>query len=298
MTPFFPSFGVLLIGIRPKTLSMSLMPILVATSFAFQQDVLPCFETLLAIIFASLSIQIATNLHNDAQDYLNGTDKHTRIGPQRITQSQLANPTQTKNAAFGFFFIAILCGLYLIWLGGLMIAVIGLACLMAAYGYSAGPLPISRGPLGELFVLNFFGIIAVSTTYYLLSGTWSLSSIILGICVGSPASAVLLVNNTRDTENDRMAGRKTLSILIGETASKWLYSFLMILPFLIIPLFNNGLFSSWLIFIALPFVFKAVMLFFTTTEQQDLNKGLSISAACQVLICCALSIGLILDKKL
>jgi len=296
MAATFPALNVLLIGIRPKTLTMSLMPILVATSFAFQQDGLIHIEALLAIILASISIQIATNLHNDAQDYLNGTDQHSRIGPQRITQSQLASPSQTKNAAYAFFLMATICGLYLVWLGGFIIIIIGLSCLFAGYGYSAGPYPISRSPLGEVFVLLFFGIVAVCTTYYLLSGTWLLSSIILGVCVGSPACAVLLVNNTRDLENDRIAGRKTLSILIGEKASKGLYSLLMVLPLVIIPFYGEGPFSSWLVFLAIPLVIKAIIFIFSATKKEQLNKSLALSAACQVIICIALSIGMIIDK--
>lgn len=296
MTTVFPSFNVLLIGIRPKTLTMSLMPILVATSFAFQQDVLIHVEALLAIILASISIQIATNLHNDAQDYLNGTDQHSRIGPIRITQSQLASPSQTKNAAYAFFLIAIICGLYLVWLGGVIICLIGLACLLAGYGYSAGPYPISRSPLGEVFVLLFFGIIAVCVTFYLLSGIWFLSSIILGVCVGSPACAVLLVNNTRDLQNDYLAGRKTLSILIGEKTSKGLYSLLMVLPLLIIPFYGQGPFTSWLIFLALPLVIRAIVFIYSATKKEHLNKCLIMSAACQVIMCIALSIGMLMDK--
>lgn len=298
MTTIFPSLRVLLIGIRPKTLSMSLMPILVASSLAYQQDLLLTIWPLIIIILAAVSIQIATNLHNDAQDYLNGTDCLTRIGPKRITQSRLSSPTQTKNAAYAFFIIAIVCGFFLIYQGGWPIFIIGLTCLCAGYGYSAGPFPISRGPFGEVFVLVFFGIVALSTTFYLLAGHWSPLSMILGICVGSPACAVLLVNNTRDLKSDQVAGRKTLSILIGETASKYLYSLLMLLPLAIIPFYMEGPFSSWLVFVALPFVVRAIMFFFHVKEKVQLNKGLAMSAACQTIICLALSLGLILDKLL
>jgi 1,4-dihydroxy-2-naphthoate polyprenyltransferase len=296
MTRPFPSLKTLIIGIRPKTLTMSLMPILVATSFAFQQDVLLYMEALFAIILGSLSIQIATNLHNDAQDYLNKTDIDSRIGPQRITQSKLATPTQTKNAAYGFFILASLCGLYLIWLGGFIIAVVGLACLLAGYGYSAGPFPISRSPFGEVFVLLFFGVISVATTFYLLSGFWSLDCVILGLCVGTPASAVLLLNNTRDLDNDRLGGRKTLSIVVGEGASKWIYMILMVFPYFIIPIIGNGVYSSWFVFTTVPLLIKTILFFFKTTDKVLLNKGLAMTSACQALMCIALSVGFMLDK--
>jgi len=191
-----PPFSVLWLGIRPKTLTMSLMPILVAYALALVFGKIIHPETVWVIVIAALCIQIATNLHNDAQDYLNGTDDQGRIGPKRITQSGLSSPQQTKNAAYLFFLVAGLCGLYLVWVGGVIVCVIGLASMLAGLGYSSGPYPISRSPLGEIFVLGFFGIVAVTTSYFLLTGEWSQRSLIAGVCVGLPACAVLLVNIT------------------------------------------------------------------------------------------------------
>lgn len=274
---------------------MSLMPILVASAFAFQQNSLLHMEALFAIITASLSIQIATNLHNDAQDFLNGTDRHSRIGPQRITQSLLSTPAQTKNAAYAFFVVALFCGLYLVWLGGGSILAIGLVSVLAGYGYSAGPFPISRTPFGEFFVLVFFGVISLSTTFYLLTGQWSVQTFIFGMAVGSPACAVLLVNNYRDLEDDLQAGRKTLAIIIGATASKWFYSCLMLLPFFILALSLNDNSFIWLPFLALPFVAKAIFFLFKTADKIQLNKALGMTAACQIILCINLSLCFILD---
>jgi len=290
-----PSASALWLGIRPKTLTMSLMPILVAYSLAsvFGNIINP--EALAIITVAALSIQIATNLHNDAADYLNGTDDTNRIGPTRITQSGLSSPEQTRKASYVFFGIAFLCGLYLVWIGGWPIALIGATSLIAGLGYSAGPYPISRSPFGELFVLVFFGFIAVSGTYFLLTGEWSEKSLLAGLCIGSHACAVLLINNYRDLENDKVAGRKTLAILIGPNFSKILYAILMLLPFFIIPRLGIPYFSIFLplfpVFIAMWAIYKVLII----TDKTELNKCLALSAGCQTLMCVLYSFGLLLD---
>ena len=164
-------------------------------------------------------IQAGTNLHNDAVDTLNGTDQPDRVGPVRVTQRGWVTPGTMLNAARTTFALAALIGSWLIVLGGWPIAVIGMASIAAAWGYSSGPWPISRGPLGELFVLLFFGVIAVGTIAWLHSGALSPAALLTGLLVGMPATMVLLINNARDIEGDARAGRRTLAILIGRTAS-------------------------------------------------------------------------------
>ncbi len=291
----FPRLSVLWQGIRPKTLTMSLMPVLVAYAQASIFSVIVNPQALLVITLAALSIQIATNLHNDAADYLNGTDGEDRIGPQRITQSGQAEPQQTRNAAYLFFAIAFCCGLYLVWLGGWPIAVIGATSLVAGLAYSAGPYPISRSPLGEIFVLIFFGFFAVGGTFYLLTGTLITKTLIGGLCVGLLACAVLLINNYRDLENDKLAGRKTLAILIGDNGCKLLYTALMLAPFFILPRLGISYFSIFLPLFSIFIAFRAIYLVLVITERKDLNRVLALSAACQTVMCLLYAIGLILD---
>jgi 1,4-dihydroxy-2-naphthoate octaprenyltransferase len=231
-----PTLKALFIGIRPKTLTMALMPILLAASLCWHDTASLDVWVLVVIVLSTLSIQIGTNLHNDAQDHLNGTDSQARIGPTRITQAGLASAVQTKNAAHLFFLIVLLSGIYLVVVGGLPILLIGIASLMAGYAYSCGTFPISRGPFGELCVLVFFGMIAVAASYYLLTGQWSNLAWILGFVIGLPACAILLINNYRDLETDQLSGRKTLAILLGNT---WITPFLTLLllaPYVILLL--------------------------------------------------------------
>jgi len=284
---FLPKLSVLWIGIRPKTLSMSLMPVLAAFCFAYSQQHNINFNILLAIALGAVAIQIATNLFNDAQDFVNGTDTTQRIGPQRITQAGLASVSQTRMAAFAFIGLAALCGSFLVWQGGWLIGFLGALALACAYGYSHGPWPISRGPFGELFVLAFFGIMAFNVSYFLLSEQWPVHGLAYGIAIGAPACAILLLNNYRDLENDHIAGRKTLAILLGPTYSKVTFCLLMACPYILLFFIAP---HGWFL-LGLPLSVLATLKFLKATDKSTLNANLGICAASQILLCLGLSIG-------
>jgi 1,4-dihydroxy-2-naphthoate octaprenyltransferase len=284
-----PSLNVLWIGIRPKTLSMSLTPILVAFSLARHNDDVMNYLVLLTIALGAISIQIATNLFNDAQDFINGTDTAQRIGPQRITQAGLATPTQTRHAAFLFLGIAAICGLYLIWIGGTLVALCGSLALLCAYGYSHGPFPISRGPFGELFVMVFFGLIAFNLSYFLLAQNWGENGWIYGLAIGAPACAILLLNNYRDLEHDRLAGRKTLAILLGGSGARALFTLLMLCPYVLLAPDSQ---EHWYL-AGIPVAILAIVKMYKTKDKSTLNANLGISAGSQILLCLGLSLELV-----
>ncbi|MDT8448589.1 MAG: 1,4-dihydroxy-2-naphthoate octaprenyltransferase [Wenzhouxiangellaceae bacterium] len=173
----------------------------------------------LAAGLSAAAIQIGTNLHNDAVDAINGTDRADRVGPVRVTQRGWVEPRRMLGVARAAFALAALFGVYLVILGGWPIVAIGLVSIAAAWGYSSGPWPISRGPFGELFVLVFFGLVAVATVAWLHTGSVTSPAILVGAVVGLPATLVLLINNARDIEGDVRAGRKTLAILLGRRGS-------------------------------------------------------------------------------
>ena len=155
------------------------------------------------IILSSVSIQIATNLWNDAADASSGLDQASeRLGPPRATSLGLLKAWHVRLAAFLFLLLAALCGLYLVYVGGWPILLIGIVGIICAFGYSSGPYPISGSPYGEVFVIIFFGIMAVMGSAYLLTGTWSEVSFWAGFYIGLPAAAVLVVNNYRDRVGD------------------------------------------------------------------------------------------------
>ncbi|MDV7340601.1 1,4-dihydroxy-2-naphthoate octaprenyltransferase [Terasakiella sp. A23] len=288
-----PKASVLWLGIRPKTLTMSLMPVLVAFALALSEQLSINYLALATIILSACAIQIATNLHNDAQDFINKTDTSARIGPLRITQAGLATAEETKNAAHLFIAIAALCGAYLVFVGGISIMMIGIVSLLAAYGYSSGPYPISRSPFGEVFVLVFFGLIAVSVSYYLITGIWSQGTLTYGLIVGSPACAVLLLNNYRDLENDTTAGRKTLAIMIGSTGARWLYVLLILLPYPVLVSITPVSELMILPFAGMIIAIIAIKKILSVVEKTELNKCLVITAASQTVMSIGLSAYLV-----
>lgn len=224
-------------AIRPRTLGLSVSPVMAGLAAAVAQpEPIRHPWVALVIVIGVLAIQAGTNLFNDAADFLNGTDQKTRLGPPRVTERGWATPHQVLWAGRLAFLVSVLAGLVLVLAGGWPIAALGAASLVAGYGYSRGPWPLSRTPLGEGLVVAFFGIGAVAGTVFLLTGTVSMAVVGLGAIVGLPAAAVLLVNNIRDHEDDRRAGRLTLAILLGPVRARRLYAVLVLAPFASLPL--------------------------------------------------------------
>lgn len=215
-------------AIRPHTLPLSLSPVAAGAVVGWLEGGVLRPDIVASAALSAAAIQIGTNLHNDAVDTLNGTDRPDRVGPTRVTQKGWMTPGQVLTAAWGAFALAALAGLYLVALGGWPILAIGIVSIAAAWGYSSGPWPISRGPFGEFFVLVFFGLVAVGGIAWLHTGTLSPAGLLVGLVVGLPASMVLLINNARDIESDRRAGRHTLAIALGQRGSARLVAVFMV----------------------------------------------------------------------
>ena len=199
---------------RPRTLPAAVGPVVIGAAMAYDDA---CFDVpVLAMTFlAALLIQIGTNLANDYYDFVKGADKVDRVGPVRATQAGLVTPAQMKAAFLLTFAAAALTGLYLVARGGLPIFIIGAASLACAVLYTAGPFPLAYVGLGEVFVLPFFGPIAVGGTYYLQCGQIKPDVLIAGLAPGLLSVAILAVNNFRDIDADRAAGKKTLAVRFG-----------------------------------------------------------------------------------
>ncbi len=238
---------------RPRTLTLATSPVIAGTALAWAEGAMHQWSVVLAVLLAALLIQIGTNLHNDAADHESGNDLADRLGPLRVTAAGWATALQVRKASFFAFSLAFLLGIYLVAQGGWPILLIGLASLTAGVAYSGGPRPISHTPFGELFVWVFFGILAVSGSYWLQAGALTPATWIVGAAVGLPASAVLLVNNLRDVVADTRAGRRTLAATLGDTGARQAYRVLMLLPFASLPwLAQQGLNGVWLALITLP----------------------------------------------
>lgn len=220
---------------RPKTLIASISPVLIGTTLAITQG---CFHftTFMMTLATALAIQITTNLANDYFDFVKGADTAERKGFLRMTQSGLVAPASMKRAVIIALITTFLCGCTLIFQGGLAIALLLSLSLALSIMYTGGPFPLAYLGLGELFVLLFFGPIAAMGTYYLQTHALSLDALIAGISPGALSTAILVVNNVRDIDEDRQAHKRTLSVRFGKTFGKVQY-LVVILSAFIPPLF-------------------------------------------------------------
>ena len=217
------SFGVWVQGARPRTLARSVTPVAVGLAYAIAAYGSVAPAPILAALASAVSIQIATNLANDSADGGKGADGPDRLGPMRLVGAGLMSAPQVRRGAIVASIAAALFGLVAVVHGGWPILAIGIASLLAAWGYSYGPAPISASPLGEVFVIAFFGVAATTGIVWLGVHRIDATAILLGIAIGLPAAAVLTVNNHRDRVQDRISGRRTLAILLGPTATPYLY---------------------------------------------------------------------------
>lgn len=218
-------------AIRPKTLGLSVVPVLVGTSLAVgQQHALAWMPFALALVCALL-IQIATNLHNDARDGQRGTDGPGRLGPPRVTASGWASADQVLLGSRLCLGAALLLGTVLVNAGGWPILVAGIASLLGAWSYSGGARPASDGPWGEGLVILFFGWVAVCGSHWLQAHETSAAAWLAGAATGTPAAAVLLINNLRDLDSDFRNGRRTLAWRLGLTHARRVHALLLMAPY-------------------------------------------------------------------
>ncbi|MEE4330785.1 MAG: 1,4-dihydroxy-2-naphthoate octaprenyltransferase [Wenzhouxiangella sp.] len=278
-----------LLGMRPRTLTMAAVPVVTGAVLAWSEGFRVDAVTFILTLAAAVLIQIGTNLFNDASDGLRGADGPERIGPLRLTGAGLATAEQVRSAAVVCFVLALLAGVYLVWAGGLVILLIGLASLVSGYAYSSGPRPLSHGPWSEIWVIVFFGLVAVAGSYYLQALVLPDTAVLLtGLAIGAPAAAVLLVNNVRDRASDRRVGRRTLAVMVGPATARWLYAAWMVLPFALLGL-AWGWGSLGLVWLALPLFVGLALRFARLPVGPAMNEQLGHTALAQlalsVLLC-------------
>ena len=243
-----------LMATRPHTLPVSIGPVLVGTAVAFVEGRFRLGPSLAAAAGALL-LQIGSNLANDVFDFEKGADTAERIGPPRAAQLGLLSPLELKRGMFVAFALATLVGVYLSLIAGPAIVVIGLVSIAAAIAYTGGPWPLGYHGLGDVAVFVFFGLVAVVGTTWVQTGALPMLAWIAAIPVGGLATAILVVNNLRDIETDRVAGKRTLAVVLGRSGARaewavlvasaylltWLPGFLLgawpwvLLPWLTVP---------------------------------------------------------------
>lgn len=240
-----------LLATRPKTWFASISPVLLGTAMAMKDGFFNPWLFIFTFLTA-LGVQIGTNLANDYFDCIRGADTDKRLGPTRVTQAGLVTKTTMRRAIVISFCITALCGCYLILHGGfVMAALIGIAILLGI-AYTAGPFPIGYLGLSEFFIVFFFGSLAVAGTYFLQTGQWSPDAWLIGLGPGLLSCAILVVNNLRDVEQDRAAGKKTLVVRLGKRFGKCEYLFFVLGAMAIPLLFTNSHPLALLCWLSLP----------------------------------------------
>jgi 1,4-dihydroxy-2-naphthoate octaprenyltransferase len=262
---------------RPRTLPAAIAPVLVGTALAVVDDE---FKPLAfaAALLGSIFIQIGTNLSNDYSDARRGADTEDRLGPVRVTAGGLMPPRRVLVGTYVAFGIAVLAGIYLAAVTGPELLVVGAASIAAGVLYTGGPRPYGYEGLGELFVFLFFGVVAVVGSYYVQAEELPWEAFALSAPVGLLASAILVVNNVRDADTDRRAGKRTLAVRLGRARARRLFGAMIVVSYLTvvaIPL-AGGL--SW--WVALPLLTLPLVppLGRTVTRRSDgpsLNRALA-----------------------
>jgi 1,4-dihydroxy-2-naphthoate polyprenyltransferase len=219
-------------GARPRTLPAALAPVLVGTGAAVALDGFDLVAALLALLVA-LALQVAVNYANDYSDGTRGTDAE-RVGPMRLVGSGAAAPQQVLTAAGLAFAVAAVAGLGLAARSSWWLVAVGAVCIAAAWTYTGGPLPYGYRALGEVFVFVFFGLVAVVGTTYVQTETVEGLAFAVAVPIGLLIVAILVVNNLRDIEGDAVAGKRTLAVLLGDRATRFLFVDLFVVAFVVI----------------------------------------------------------------
>lgn len=284
-----------IIASRPRTLHAAFVPIIVGSAVAFSEGKLNILFSFAALI-CSLLIQIGTNFTNDLYDFLKGADTVKRKGPRRVLASGLISVNEMKMGIIITFLTSFLLGLYLVYHGGMVIFIIGVISILAGLAYTAGPYPLAYNGFGDVFVFMFFGIVGTVGTYYLHTHELSLISFICSIPVGALVTNILVVNNYRDADEDKITGKKTLAVKFGKNFSRYQFIFLIaisfLIPLLLFVFFNASIFI-FLPYFTLPIAYKVIMMLYKFTGT-ELNRTLELTAKLSAIYGLLFSAGFVL----
>jgi 1,4-dihydroxy-2-naphthoate octaprenyltransferase len=285
-----------LMAARLRTLPAAIAPVLVGTALAYELYEVFRPGAFVAALLGSIFIQVGTNLSNDYSDARRGADAEDRLGPVRVTAGGLVPPKQVLMATYVTFGLAVLCGFYLIAVAGIELLFVGVASIAAGVLYTGGPKPYGYEGLGELFVFLFFGLVAVAGSTFAQAEKWPWEAFVLAVPVGLLAAAILVVNNVRDMDSDKRAGKRTLAVRLGRERGRQMYAVMVFASFLVAPLpWLLGPLSPWLLFswLVLPLALKLVRTVREHADGPTLNEALGQTGALQLAFCLLLSAGIL-----
>jgi 1,4-dihydroxy-2-naphthoate octaprenyltransferase len=288
-----------LMAARPRTLPAAVAPVLVGTALAQALDSVFHPLRFVCALLGAIFIQVGTNLSNDYSDARRGADTEDRLGPVRVTAGGLVPPRQVLIATYISFALAVLAGVYLIVVAGWELLLVGAASILAGVLYTGGPRPYGYEGLGELFVFLFFGLVAVTGSYFVQAERLPWEAFALAVPVGLIAAAILVVNNVRDLETDRRAGKRTLAVRMGRARTRVLYAVMVYGAFLLAPVtWWFGPFRAWMLLalLALPLAAPVVRNVRNHVDGPALNRALGDTGRLQLAFCVLLCAGLLLSS--
>jgi 1,4-dihydroxy-2-naphthoate octaprenyltransferase len=284
-----------LLAARPRTLPAAVAPVLVGTALAGAEDVFRALPFVAALI-GSTFIQVGTNLSNDYSDARRGADTEDRLGPVRVTAGGLMPPRRVLIGTYVAFGVAVAAGLYLAAVSGWELLVVGIASILAGVLYTGGPRPYGYEGLGEFFVFFFFGVVAVAGSYFVQTEDVRWEALALGVPVGLLAAAILVVNNVRDVDTDRRAGKRTLAVKLGRERARVLFTAMVVVSFLVPPLLVPAL-SAWVLLplAALPLAPPLIRTVSTRTDGPALNGALAGAGRLLAVYSLLLAVGVLVS---
>ncbi len=287
-----------LMAARVRTLPAAVAPVLVGTALAGFVHVFHPLRFIAALVGATF-IQVGTNLSNDYSDARRGADTEDRLGPVRVTAGGLVPPGSVLVATYVSFGIAVLAGLYLVVVAGWQLLIVGAASILAGVLYTGGPKPYGYEGLGEVFVFLFFGIVAVAGSYFVQTTHLVWEAFALAVPVGLLAAGILVVNNVRDIDTDRRAGKRTLAVRLGRDRTRTMFAGMVYLASLLTPVtWLFGPLKPWVLlpWLTLPFAAQVVRTVRNHTDGGSLNQALAQTGMLQLAFCTLLAAGLLLSR--
>ncbi len=286
-----------ILAVRPKTLWAGVAPVLMGTAMAYADGRVHWLSAAVTL-FAAVMIQIGTNFANDYYDYLHGADTGERLGPVRVTQAGLVSPQTMKIAFISVFALAFAAGMYLVWRGGFPILLIGVMSILLGILYTGGPYPLGYNGLGDIFVLIFFGPIAVGGTYYLQTLQITTPVLLAGLAPGLLSTALLTVNNLRDVETDRKAGKRTLAVRFGITFARMEYLLSLLIACLLpvgLAFYKKDNYYSIATLLVLMLAYPSIKLVFRESGSPVLNKALGDTGRLLLIYSILFSLGWVIE---
>jgi len=283
---------------RPHTLPAIVAPVIVGSALADADGVFD-WRSFSVILFAALAIQVGVNFANDYADADRGADTDERIGPARAVATGLLDRNQVKRGMIVAFGLAAVAGAYHIRLGGPAILAIGIASIVAALGYTNGPAPYGYRGLGEVFVFLFFGLVATVGTRWVYDRSAPADAWVGGVAMGLLAAAILVANNVRDIDTDRVAGKRTLAVMLGRRAGRCLYAATVLGAYGVVTIGTAAqVLSPWslLTFASLPLTIAPIRAIFTETTGPPLIGVLKATARFQLMFAGLLALGVLVGS--